>query len=214
MCGDTLSSHPGKRFAYNILVALFAYIAPLVTIFYSYFRILYVLHKRSDRKTFRFVKCSTQIPLNQLSTTKTKNSSGERDSVIGHSAVPSEMNLHNMKTITRAKFKTLKLTVLIGKTKESQHIFSSNSLNVILVICFILCWTPYYCIVFFLLIADARFDPDPQLVSDPSHSSSSTYDERCLLIVMMLAVSNSVLDPLIYGQLKNKIRLCFYQQMY
>lgn len=210
MCGDTLSSHPGKRFAYNILVALFAYIAPLVTIFYSYFRILYVLHKRSDRKTFRFVKCSTQIQLNHISTSKTKNSSGERDSVIGHSAVSGEMNLHNMKTITRAKFKTLKLTVLIGKNEKkniSQNIFFSNYLNVILVICFILCWTPYYCIVFFLLIADARFDPDPQLVGDPSHSSSSTYDERCLLIVMMLAVSNSVLDPLIYGLLKNNVCL-------
>ena len=114
MCGDTLSSHPGKRFAYNILVALFAYIAPLVTIFYSYFRILYVLHKRSDRKTFRFVKCSTNIQLNQLSTIKSKNSPRERDSVIGHSTVPGEMNSHNMKTITRAKLKTLKLTVLIG----------------------------------------------------------------------------------------------------
>ena len=121
MCGDTLSSHPGKRFAYNILVALFAYIAPLVTIFYSYFRILYVLHKRSDRKTFRFVKCSTQIQLNQMSTIKSKggsSSTAERDSVIGQSAVPGEMNLHNMKTITRAKFKTLKLTVLIGKTRS------------------------------------------------------------------------------------------------
>ncbi len=68
-------------------------------------------------------------------------------------------------------------------------------------ICFILCWTPYYCIVFFLLITDARIDREKAqtILSDPSLIDQPTDNERSLLIVMMLAVSNSVLDPLIYG---------------
>jgi hypothetical protein len=64
--------------------------------------------------------------------------------------------------------------------------------------------------VFFLLITDARIDHenlntnltvitpiDPYIYDQPSR------DERSLLIVMMLAVSNSVLDPLIYGNFQN-----------
>ena len=120
MCGDTLSSDPGKRLAYNIGVALFAYIAPLLTIFYSYFRILYVLHKRSDRRTFRFVKCP--ISANDSDANQTSNSkkyhhqrAGSNGGGGGQSLVEEEINSHNMKTITRAKLKTLKLTVLIGK---------------------------------------------------------------------------------------------------
>ena len=38
---------------------------------------------------------------------------------------------------------------------------------------------------------------DTSLYAQPSR------DERSLLIVMMLAVSNSVLDPLIYGNFQN-----------
>ncbi|CAF1479433.1 unnamed protein product [Rotaria sp. Silwood1] len=188
MCGDILSTDPGKRIAYNISVAIFAYIAPLLTIFYSYFRILYVLHKRSDRRTFRFVKCTSsknRYDTNQINSSlrsSRKNLSGEISTHCGQSLVQEEINSHNMKTITRAKFKTLKLTVLI-------------------VICFILCWTPYYCIVFFILITDARIDYENAKTTliDTSIIDQSTHNERSLLIVMMLAVSNSVLDPLIYG---------------
>ena len=120
MCGDTLSSDPVKRLAYNISVALFAYIAPLLTIFYSYFRILYVLHKRSDRRTFRFAKCAistNSYDVNQTNsplTSSTKSFHHERSNGVGQSKVQEEINTHNMKTITRAKLKTLKLTVLIG----------------------------------------------------------------------------------------------------
>ncbi|UJR13511.1 hypothetical protein I4U23_000525 [Adineta vaga] len=187
MCGDTLSSDPGKRLAYNIAVALFAYIAPLLTIFYSYFRILYVLHKRSDRRTFRFVRSSSNrnsCDLNQINLplTSTRKSFTHERTTNGPSVVQEEINSHNIKTITRAKLKTLKLTALI-------------------VICFILCWTPYYCIVFFLLITDARIDSESAqtIVIDSLNSQQPTNNERSLLIVMMLAVSNSVLDPLIYG---------------
>jgi hypothetical protein len=121
MCGDTLSSDPVKRLTYNVIVALFAYIAPLLTIFYSYFRILYVLHKRSDRRTFRFVKSASSInssDVNQSNiplTSSTKKFNQERGGSVEQSMVQDEMNSHNMKTITRAKLKTLKLTVLIGK---------------------------------------------------------------------------------------------------
>ena len=70
-----------------------------------------------------------------------------------------------------------------------------------LVICFVLCWTPYYCIVFFLIITDTRIDNDHPVpaVDDLASLKPSGPDERPLLIFMMLAVSNSVLDPLIYG---------------
>ena len=115
MCGDTLSSDPTKRLIYNISVALFAYIAPLVTIFYSYFRILYVLHKRSDQRTFRFVKCSLVTSTNHQSTSSNKSITHDRNSTPAQSLVQEEINSHSMKTITRAKLKTLKLTVLIGK---------------------------------------------------------------------------------------------------
>ena len=69
------------------------------------------------------------------------------------------------------------------------------------VICFVLCWTPYYCIVFFLIITDTRIDNEHPIptVDDLASPKSSGPDERPLLIFMMLAVSNSVLDPLIYG---------------
>jgi ABC-type amino acid transport system permease subunit len=123
MCGDTLSTDPVKRLIYNITIALFAYITPLLTIFYSYFRILYVLHKRSDSRTFRFVKSSVStnnydnIQSNIPSRSSTKNFNHERQSNAGQSVVQEEINSHNMKTITRAKLKTLKLTVLIGKKK-------------------------------------------------------------------------------------------------
>ncbi|CAF0734964.1 unnamed protein product [Rotaria sp. Silwood1] len=203
MCGDILSADPTKRLAYNIAVAIFAYIAPLIAIFYSYFRILYVLQRRCDRRTFRFVKChsvstrsnevnQSNYPLNS-STKKSFHLEREREGT-GRSSRKSveqqEINTHNMKTITRAKLKTLKLTVII-------------------VICFILCWTPYYCIVFFLLITDARIDHE-NLLNQNTNSTLTTprnisiydepsRDERSLLIVMMLAVSNSVLDPLLYG---------------
>lgn len=120
MCGDTLSSDPTKRLIYNISVAVFAYIAPLVTIFYSYFRILYVLHKRSDqRTTIRFVKCSLvtsniqSSSLIQPSISSRKSLTHDRNST----QVQEEINSHGMKTITRAKLKTLKLTVIIGKTR-------------------------------------------------------------------------------------------------
>lgn len=83
-----------------------------------------------------------------------------------------------------------------------------------LVVCFILCWTPYYCIVFFLLITDAPADQDhpsdlPRNVTmstpiDTSLHDHPSRDQRFLLIVMMLAVSNSVLDPLIYGKMIDK----------
>jgi hypothetical protein len=39
-------------------------------------------------------------------------------------------------------------------------------------------------------------------VTTPMYDQPSR-DERSLLIVMMLAVSNSVLDPLIYGNFQN-----------
>lgn len=126
MCGDILSSDPIKRLAYNIAVAIFAYIAPLIAIFYSYFRILYVLQKRCDRRTFRFVQCrgssrgydgsEGSCSLRQGST---KASNPERNPALparvsGQSLVQQEINAHNMKTITRAKLKTLKLTVILG----------------------------------------------------------------------------------------------------
>jgi hypothetical protein len=120
MCGDILSSHPVKRLAYNIIIALFAYIAPLLTIFYSYFRILYVLHKRSDRRTFRFVKSNTSgdncdINQSNLPLTSTRKNFHQERTTTRSSIIQEEMNSHNMKTITRAKLKTLKLTALIGK---------------------------------------------------------------------------------------------------
>ncbi|CAF0855456.1 unnamed protein product [Rotaria sordida] len=190
MCGDILSTDPAKRLAYNIGVAIFAYIAPLLTIFYSYFRILYVLHKRSDRRTFRFVKCTNRKKRyddrnqtnNTILTSNTTDIYRQRSSHCQQSLVEQEINSHNIKTITRAKLKTLKLTVFI-------------------VICFVLCWTPYYCIVFFILITDARIDHqyDKTTPIDSSIIDQSTYNQRSFLIVMMLAVSNSVLDPLIYG---------------
>ncbi|CAF3722682.1 unnamed protein product [Rotaria sordida] len=205
ICGDILSAYPVKRLVYNIAVAIFAYIAPLITIFYSYFRILYVLQRRCDRRTFRFVKCSSSVStrscdINQSnfplksSLTKSfhleKGGRGGTRKVHRQSILQQEINTHNIKTITRAKLKTLKLTVVI-------------------VICFILCWTPYYCIVFFLLITDARIDHD-NLSNQHTNFTLTTpinisiydepsRDERSLLIVMMLAVSNSVLDPLLYG---------------
>ena len=109
--------------AYNIAVAIFAYIAPLIAIFYSYFRILYVLQRRCDRRTFRFVKCpggSTRSydanrSTYQLKSGSTKSFNHERGKVAGQSLIQGEMNTHNTKTITRAKLKTLKLTALIGK---------------------------------------------------------------------------------------------------
>lgn len=201
MCGDTLSTDPAKRFAYNIAVTIFAYIAPLIAIFYSYFRILYVLQKRCDRKTFRFVKSpsgstghsdanSTKYLQKSTSTKNYNNERARNLAAAEESLVQGEINAHNTKTITRAKLKTLKLTALI-------------------VICFILCWTPYYCIVFFLLITDARmnhenaqYDSVNLTTTTPMNTSMYDHpsrDERSLLIVMMLAVSNSVLDPLLYG---------------
>ncbi len=93
------------------------------------------------------------------------------------------------------------------------HEEEKNAILFLLVICFILCWTPYYCIVFFLLITDARVDHEhpPHLsenstittLLDPSIYDQPSRDQRSLLIVMMLAVSNSVLDPLIYGNWQN-----------
>ena len=84
----------------------------------------------------------------------------------------------------------------------------------LVVICFILCWTPYYCIVFFLLITDDRVEQEhpPDLSrnltlttpADRSIHDHPSRDQRFLLIVMMLAVSNSVLDPLIYGNSERK----------
>ena len=208
ICGDTLSSEPTKRLIYNISVAIFAYIAPLLTIFYSYFRILYVLHKRSDQRTFRFVKCSlvtrnSQLnPINNPSTSSSKSFTLERSSTPAQSLIQEEINSHCMKTITRAKLKTLKLTVVIGKLIDLSNTDKTPSFFFCcLVICFILCWTPYYCIVFFLLITDARIDREnaENLRTNPTVTDPSTHNARSLLIVMMLAVSNSVLDPLIYG---------------
>jgi hypothetical protein len=123
ICGDTLSSDPPKRFAYNIAVAIFAYIAPLIAIFYSYFRILYVLQRRCDRRTFRFAKChgdstrsyDTNHSSYKLKSGSTKSFNHERSKAAGQSLVQGEINTHNTKTVTRAKLKTLKLTALIGK---------------------------------------------------------------------------------------------------
>ncbi len=120
MCTDILSSHPVKRLAYNIISALFAYIAPLLTIFYSYFRILYVLYKRTDRRTFRFVKSTPSgdnCDMNQsnLPLTSARKHFHQERTTTGPAIIQEEMNSHNMKTITRAKLKTLKLTALIGK---------------------------------------------------------------------------------------------------
>ncbi|CAF1246831.1 unnamed protein product [Adineta ricciae] len=203
MCGDVLSSDLAKRLAYNIAVTIFSYIAPLIIIFYSYFRILYVLQRRCDRRTFRFVNSRTDSQrsydgyqgnhsvrsLYKKYSTNGKHKS-ETNKITKQSPPQEDMNTHNMRTITRAKLKTLKLTALI-------------------VICFILCWTPYYCIVFFLLITDdgIRQETSANLMTNSTQIISNTSigydqpsrDERSLLIVMMLAVSNSVLDPLIYG---------------
>ena len=137
MCGDTLSSDPPKRLAYNIASAIFAYIAPLVAIFYSYFRILYVLQRRCDRRTFRFVKChggSTRSCDNnpssyQLRTPSTKSFTHERRKPAEQSLVQGEINTHNTKTITRAKLKTLKLTALIGKILLSSRFRSIDRMN-------------------------------------------------------------------------------------
>jgi hypothetical protein len=124
MCGDILSSDPPKRFAYNIAVAIFAYIAPLIAIFYSYFRILYVLQRRCDRRTFRFVNShvdsrnsyDTSQANYSLKSDSKKSYNNERGrGATGQTSVQGEINTHNMKTITRAKLKTLKLTALIGR---------------------------------------------------------------------------------------------------
>lgn len=135
MCGDTLSADPAKRFAYNIAVAIFAYIAPLIAIFYSYFRILYVLQKRCDRKTFRFVKCpggstrhcdagSTKYPLKSTAKKSYSNERVRTQATNEDSLVQGEINAHNTKTITRAKLKTLKLTALIGNKKNRMLLFN------------------------------------------------------------------------------------------
>ncbi|CAF1396939.1 unnamed protein product [Didymodactylos carnosus] len=160
MCGDTLSDSPVKRIAYNVAVTIFAYIAPLLTILYSYFRILHVLHKRCNQQTFQF----------------SNDHRHRHDSEKTPSLIQQDINTVNVKTMTRAKLKTLKLTAVI-------------------VIAFIVCWTPYYLVVFYLLITDAQIKETtpPVDIQQPSN------DERSLLIVMMLAVSNSVLDPIIYA---------------
>ena len=219
MCGDVLSSDLAKRLAYNIAVTIFSYIAPLIVIFYSYFRILYVLQRRCDRRTFRFVNSRTDSrrsydgyhgnhsvrSLYKKYSTNEKHKS-DTDKITKQSPPQEDMNTHNMRTVTRAKLKTLKLTALIGKI--SFHYFRFTHLS-FLVICFILCWTPYYCIVFFLLITDDGIHQETsvnlmtnstQIISNTSIGyDQPSRDERSLLIVMMLAVSNSVLDPLIYG---------------
>ena len=122
MCGDILSSYPARRMIYNVAVALFAYIAPLLVISYSYIRILYVLHKRCDRRTFRFGKCSGNNFENSSSnhplTSKTAMLGNERS---GRASAQEEINTHNMKTMNRAKLKTLKVTVLIGKFKKKYY---------------------------------------------------------------------------------------------
>ena len=98
----------------------------MIAIFYSYFRILYVLQRRCDRRTFRFVKChggstrsnDTSQSTYQLKSGSTKSFNHERGkaaAAAGQSLVQGEINTHNTKTITRAKLKTLKLTALIGK---------------------------------------------------------------------------------------------------
>ncbi|CAF0893561.1 unnamed protein product [Didymodactylos carnosus] len=177
MCGDTLSDSPVKRIAYNLAVAIFAYLAPLLTILYSYFRILYVLHKRCDKRTFRFSNYQHHH---------------YRDPEKKPSLVQQDINTVNIKTMTRAKLKTLKLTALI-------------------VITFIVCWTPYYLVVFYLLITDVEINETASLadIQQPSN------DEGSLLIVMMLAVSNSVLDPIIYGcfMMKNVKAGCFRKRL-
>ena len=216
MCGDTLSSDPIKRVTYNIAVAIFAYIGPLLTIFFSYFRILYVLQKRCDRRGIRFAKahglsvrsCDKHPSSEPLNANGAKSSHEERGRC-GQAPVGGEINTHNMKTVTRAKMKTLKLTALIGKNLIGSRDDDTAVTVDTLVICFILCWTPYYCIVFFLLITDPATSPDERssphsnvtlttpLDTNISHEPSR--DERSLLILLMLAVSNSVLDPMIYG---------------
>ena len=155
MCGDTLSSDPPKRFAYNIAVALFAYIAPLIAIFYSYFHILYVLQRRCDRRTFRFAKCrdgsTCSYDMNQLNnslkSSSTKSFNHERGrGVTGKSLVPEELNTHNMKTITRAKLKTLKLTAIIGENSFFPR------LSKIISICFFLFSHLFYSLLDTLLL--------------------------------------------------------------
>jgi hypothetical protein len=221
MCGDTLSSDPIKRVTYNIAVAIFAYIAPLITIFFSYFRILYVLQKRCDRRGFRLAKahgrsvqsCDKHPSSELLNANGAKGSHQERRRS-GQAPVGGEINTHNMKTVTRAKLKTLKLTALIGKNnligkRDDDTVVIVDTL----VVCFILCWTPYYCIVFFLLITDPSTSPEERssphwnvtlttpLDTNISHEPSR--DERSLLILLMLAVSNSLLDPMIYGRYRH-----------
>ena len=117
MCGDTLSSDPIKRVTYNIAVAIFAYIAPLITIFFSYFRILYVLQKRCDRRGFRFAKAHGRSvqSCDKHPSSEPLNANGAKSSRSGQAPVDGEINTHNMKTVTRAKLQTLKLTALIGK---------------------------------------------------------------------------------------------------
>ena len=64
-----------------------------------------------------------------------------------------------------------------------------------------------------LPITDARIDPETAqpVVNDPSQPAQPTSNERSLLIVMMLAVSNSVLDPLIYGKSSNPFLHVLYR---
>jgi hypothetical protein len=52
--------------------------------------------------------------LNNASISSTKSFNHDRSNNAGQSVVQEEINSQNMKTITRAKLKTLKLTVLIG----------------------------------------------------------------------------------------------------
>lgn len=205
MCADILSSDPVKRLIYNISIGLFTYIAPLVTIIYSYFRIIYVLHKRSDGKTFRFVKCpsnSNDYDLNP-SPYRSRLNSSHFQSI---SLVQGEINSHSLRTITRAKYKTLKLTFLIGRSFSKTSSYKIISIF-FLVICFILCWTPYYCIVFFLLLTDPQNDPEKASTRplDASLNEQPSKSDRSLSVFMMLAVSNSVFDPLIYGKQKNVV---------
>jgi len=133
-----------------------------------------------------------------LPLTSTRKNFHQERTTTGPAIRQEEMNSHNMKTITRAKLKTLKLTALIGKKTLNNICFF---FILILVICFILCWTPYYCIVFFLIITDDPIDHENSQKNSIDRSSidQSTHNERSFLIVLMLAVANSVLDPLIYG---------------
>ncbi|CAL8100472.1 unnamed protein product [Orchesella dallaii] len=173
-----LKESPYNELIYNVSSVAALYFIPLIVIIYTYTMILWKIHQKSREQRV----ANSQQQTSQPDRTNFPNHLNTPQSdVIAYYRKGSSSNL------SRSSSKTTRL-MLRSSANQTATLTRARSrtlrLTLLILLTFIVCWTPYVVMTLWYML---------------DRNGASQVDERLQEALFIMAVTNSVINPLIYG---------------